>query len=104
MEVMEKAPETVLVYLKATPEVIRERMRTTPHERTHLQDEHIDEMIEEFDYHVGHSLLRNRIVLDTSEATVEETIAGFVEQMGPLMSHEDRVRMQAHAILKSAKG
>ena len=79
-------------------------MRTKPHERTHLKDEHIDEMIEEFDYHVGHSILRNRIVLDTTEATVEQTIAEFVEQMGPLMSHEDRVRMQAHATLEAAKG
>lgn len=104
MEIMEKAPETVLVHMKATPEVIRERMRTSPHTRTHLKDEHIDEMIEEFEYHFSHSLLRNRIVLDTSEATIEETIAQFVESMGPLMSHEDRVRMQAHATLKAAKG
>ena len=100
LEIMQRAPDTVLIHVKASPEVIRERMRTEPHERTVLKEEDVDAVLDEFQYHFSHSLLRYRMTLDTSEATVEQTKAEFVEQIGPHLSDADRLRMQAHSALK----
>ena len=47
-EIIEKAPDTVLVLLKATPEVIRERIKTSPHTRPVLKDKDVDEVLDQF--------------------------------------------------------
>ena len=98
-EIMEKAYDTVLIHVKASPEVIARRMKTSPHERTVLREEDIEEVLEEFQYHFTHSSLRYRMTLDTTEATVEETMKQFVEQIEPLLTQADRMRMQARLAL-----
>ena len=100
-EIMELAPDTVLVLVKASPEVIKDRMRTSPHDRTVLKEEDVEEALELFEYHFRHSLLRNRITLDTSSSTVEETMREFTDQIGPYLTDSDRLRMQAHRSLLS---
>ena len=98
-EIVEMDPHTVLVLVKTTPEVIRERMKTSPHERSVLRESDIDETVAAFDYHFSHSLLRYRMTLDTTEATVEETLSEFVEKVEPHLSEADRLRIQTHAAL-----
>lgn len=92
--IVERGPDTVLILVKATPEVIKERMRTGPHERVVLREEDVDETVELFEHHYSHSLLRYRFTLDTSEATVEQTMREFVEKIEPLLSDSDRLRIQ----------
>ena len=98
-EIMVKAYDTVLIHVKASPEVIARRMKAGPHERTVLREEDIEEVLEEFQYHFRHSLLRYRMTLDTTEATVEETMKQFVEQIEPLLTQADRLRIQARLAL-----
>ena len=38
---------------------------------------------------------RRRIVLDTSTATVEQTLTEFLERHEPFLGREDRLRMEA---------
>ena len=99
--IMDKAPDTVLVHVKATAEVIKERMKSNPHARTVLREEHVEEVLKEIEYHFDRSLLRNRITLDTSEATVEQTISAFIKDMEPHLSMADRLRIQTRSILQS---
>ena len=91
----------MLVLLKATPEVIRERMRTAPHSRTVLRDEDVEHVLERFEYHYGHSLLRYKFTLDTSDATPDETLREFIESYVPHMSERDQLRIQTRRNLAS---
>jgi hypothetical protein len=67
-----------------------------------LRDDDVDDVLAQFDdlytgSHVG--TLGRRFVLDTSEATVEETMAEFVENMARLMPESDRLRMMTRNII-----
>ena len=91
-EIIEQGPDTVIIHVKATADEIRRRMREAPHERGVIQEKDIEHILERFQYHYGHSLLRYRFELDTTTATVEETMEEFVEKIGPLISDRDRLR------------
>ena len=100
-EITKKAPDTVLILLKATPEAIKERMKTTPHTRTVLKEEDIQSVIDEFDEEFRSSFISNKINIATSESTVEESLQEFVSNIGPFLSDKDRLRIQANQILKN---
>jgi len=82
--ILELAPDTVLVLLKAESEIIRQRMRDNPTTaegepfRGVVQDEDVEYILKRFEEEFEWSLIRNKIVLDTTAATVEETLAEFL--------------------------
>ena len=87
------APETVLMLVKATPRVIRQRMKQDPHHRGVLQDKDVEFVLEQFDYEFKHSLIGQKITLDTSAVRVEESLAEFAEKVRPHLTESDRSRM-----------
>ena len=87
--------------LKATPEIIKERIKTTPHTRTVLKEEDIQSVIDEFEEEFRSSFIRNKLTIDTSESTIEESLREFVSNIGPFLSDRDRLRIQANQILKN---
>ena len=95
-EMLEKAPGTVLVLLKADPEVIRRRMREAPHTHPIVRDQDVEHVLGRFEEEFEASLIRRRIVLDTSMATVEQTLAEFLQAHEPFMSRQDRQRMEKY--------
>ena len=82
-EVMREAPETVLVLVRAAPEVIRERRRRSAHSRGLLRDPDVELVLDRFQEEYEASLISRRIALDTSRAAPEETLQEFVTQMRP---------------------
>jgi hypothetical protein len=90
------APDTVLVLLKATPEVIRKRREADPNPQPYPHDEHIELVLRRFEEEFQRSLIRRKIALDTSEATAEETLNDFLRQVKPLLTSDDRLRILAH--------
>ena len=92
-ELLTIAPETVLVLLRASPEVIADRMTKTPHPHGPVQQKDIGRILGAFEEQYEKSLIRNKFALDTSEATVEETLGRFVEQVEPFLTDTDRLRM-----------
>ena len=92
---LEAAPETVLVLLKADADVIRRRMRETPHATGVLQEQDIEFIQGRFDEEFRASLFSRKFILDTSSATVEETMAEFAEGIQPHLSEVDRSRILA---------
>ena len=96
-KMLEKAPDTVLVLFKADPAVIRRRMREAPHTHQVVRDEDVEQVLARFEEEFEASLIRKRIVLDTSTATVEETLAEFVEKYQPFFSNADLLRMHERA-------
>ena len=53
-------------------------------------------MLRRYEDAVANSTLRHKITLDTSEATVEETIAEFDRKIEPHLSEADRSRILVH--------
>ena len=95
-EMLAKAPGTVLVLLKAAPEVIRRRMKEAPHTHPIVREPDVERVLSRFEEEFEASRIRRRIVLDTSTAAVEQTLAEFLGAHEPFMSREDRQRMEKH--------
>ena len=95
--ILEGAPETVLVLLTASPGVIVRRMKEEPRKNSPLREEDIERVLGRFREEFDTSRIPHKIVLDTSTAPVEETVARFAEQIEPYLGEDDRLRMQLHA-------
>ena len=91
--IMEKAPDTILVLLKASVEVIAKRMCENPRPMCLLQEQDIGYVLGRFEEEYSHSLIRKRFVLDTGEGTIEDTFSEFVTNVQPLLTDEDRLRI-----------
>ena len=99
--IMEVAPDTVLILLKASAEVIAQRMRENPQPLGVLQEKDIGHVLQRFDEEYQASLIRRKFILDTTTATVEETLAEFAEQIKHYLTDTDRLRMLAHQALQA---
>ena len=86
-------PETVLVLVKASPEVIARRMEESPHRNGVLREGDVEYILRRFEEEYEASQIANKITLDTSDATVESTVAEFVGKMEPYFTVGDRLRM-----------
>ena len=110
-EILQRAPNSVLVLMKATPEVIRARMAANyfpdaatveRQKRSKLfgeptrgvvQDKDVEYVLTRFQEEFDASLIGNKLVLDTTGASVEETLAEFLKGVTPLLSEADQARM-----------
>ncbi len=94
-EMLGTAPDTVLALVKASPDVIRERMRAAPRPRSLLKESDVGHALDRFEEEYESSLMQRRISLDTSSAPVADTLAKFVDEMRPHLSEKDLLRMVA---------
>ena len=110
-QILERARETVLVLVKASPDIIRQRMKTNflpdadtleaqrkskpfgEPTRGVVREQDVELVLDRFQEEFDASLLKNKMVLDTTAATVEETLSEFVEKMKPFFTDADRQRM-----------
>ena len=89
----ENSPETVLVHVKCSPEQIRYRKKANPHEEELLKDEDVEYVLERFEQEVGQSIIKNKIVLDTTNISVEESLDEFKIKIVPFLTENDKNRM-----------
>ena len=92
-ELLEIAPDTVLVQVKAEPEVVRRRMRQAQRLRSVLREEDVELVLEGFQREYDSSLVPRRFTLDTTSATVQDTLTEFLDQLWPHLSQVDRLRL-----------
>jgi hypothetical protein len=92
-EVMSVAPDTVLLHLAASPEVIRERLRAEPGLNGRFQERDIELVLARFNDEFASSLIRRKLTLDTSQATPDQTLRAFLNQMASFWTSADRLRM-----------
>jgi hypothetical protein len=98
---LQNAPETVLVLVKASPDIIRRRLRESPHEKGVLREADIQLVLDRFEEEFKRSLISKKFTLDTSAVTVDDTLAEFVEKVEIHLSEVDRSRLLARqALLK----
>jgi hypothetical protein len=86
------APEFVLVHVKAYPTVIRQRMADAPHDNPVVQDEDVELVLRQFEEAYQSSAIQHKLEIDTSNATVEDTVAEFITKFEPYLTDDDRER------------
>jgi hypothetical protein len=99
---MKVAPETVLVHMHASPQVIAGRLRENPRPHGVLKEEDIHYVLKRYEEEVWNSLIPNRISLDTSAATAEETLSECMAKMEAFFTAYDRLRMLSRRSLGDA--
>ena len=92
-------PETVMVLLRADPDVILRRMKDDPHDNGVLREEDIEYAVERFDEEFKYSLVQKKLTLDTTSSTPTDTLTEFAEKVGPYLTDVDRSRILAHRAL-----
>ena len=85
--------ETVLVLVKASPDVIARRMKEVPRRNGVVREGDVEYVLRRFEEECQASQIANKMTLDTGESTVESTVAEFVEKMEPYFTVADRLRM-----------
>src|SRR5207245_2756302 len=95
-EVMTKAPDTVLVLLTASPEVIRQRMREHRHLHCPLKEADVERVLERFQAEYDESMIRRRFTLEVTNASLPETFQEFLRHMEPHLTQADRLRILSH--------
>jgi hypothetical protein len=98
--VEEYFPGTVLVLLRASPEMIAKRMREKRHPDNVIKADDIESLIGRFDEEYKESLMSLKFVLDTTNATQEETLNEFIKSMTGHFSDTDTIRMLHRQCLK----
>lgn len=94
-KILAMAPDTVHVLVKASPGVIAMRMKETPHANAVLQERDIEYVLGRFQEEYERSTLPNKLSIDTSTATVQESLEEFVRKMGEFFTDADRARILA---------
>ena len=91
-ELLLRAPDTVLVLVECSAEVIRDRMNRSRRLRCILHDQDVDRVIDSFRCEFDASLIPSKFTLDASEASPDEVFASFRREIEPYLSNVDRRR------------
>lgn len=94
-QIMKYTPQIVLILVKAAPEVIARRMKENPHPYSLVREHDIELVLRRFEEEYSRSMLSRKFTLDTSTATVEESVAEFARKIQPYLTLNDRVRALA---------
>jgi hypothetical protein len=94
--IMEVAPDTVLVLVKASPKVIARRIKENPHDRALVKENDIERVLQRFEEENERTFIRRKFTLDTTSVSVEESLAEFVDKFEPHMTEADRLRILTH--------
>ena len=98
------APDMVLVLVKASPNVIRDRMRHEPRPRCPLKNsQDIETVLDRFQEVYTNSIIDAKITLDTTTTSTSETLQEFVRQVEPHLRSVDRQRILSHQTMQQAK-
>ena len=99
-EILDIAPDTVLILLSAAPDVIAGRMWEFPHEHGVVTEGDIAHVLQRFQEEYALSLINRRFELDTTSASVADTLAEFVERIERYLTEADRLRILTHQTLR----
>ena len=93
MELLDLAPDTVLVHVEADARTVRKRMTTTQARRGPLRQEDVPLILQRFREEFDKSLLHIKITLDTTDSSPNGTLEHFLAEIEPHLSQVDRLRI-----------
>ena len=100
-KIMNLAPDTVHILVKASPGTIAGRMKENPHQNAVLQGKDIEHVLARFQEEYERSTLANKLSIDTTNATVQESLEEFVGKMEEFFTDADRERIAAGSARKA---
>ena len=83
----------VLALVKASPDVIRRRMAENPHPHQVVPNKDIEMVSARFEEEFERSAITNKLTVDTSADTVEQSLASLLEQYDPFLNDADKLRI-----------
>jgi GTPase SAR1 family protein len=86
--------DTILLLLTASPEVIRQRMVTSPHRYPVVPSEDVDTVSQQFEAEYRASWIERKLRIDTSHLQPDELLPTFLRQVKPLLDTRDLLRWQ----------
>lgn len=92
-ELLKLAPDTLLVLVKASPEVVVSRMKGDPRPHRILKEVDVPEVLKRFEEEYNDSLIRNRFVLDTTSNSPRESFIQFSQQIENKLTPKDHNRL-----------
>ncbi|HLH71812.1 MAG TPA: hypothetical protein VKX96_00910 [Chloroflexota bacterium] len=87
--------DTILLLLTASPEVLRQRMKESPHAFSVVPSEDVEEISRQFEAEFRASWIERKLRIDTSDLRPEDLLATFMRQVKPLLDTRDLLRWQA---------
>ena len=94
--IMAEVPDIAMALVKASPEVIASRMEESPRKYSLLRQNDIPHVLDRFEEQRDMATIRKKqITIDTSDATVEQSLADFVKQYEVYTTNSDRRRILA---------
>ena len=96
-QILELAPDTILVSVTASADAIRARMRRSPHANSPMREGDVKRVLARYEEEFADSLLKRRIRVDTTDASVEESLAELTAKLVPLFDAKDRARLKGGA-------
>ena len=94
---MKYMPETVLVLMRASADVVRSRMRAAPHPDGVVRDEDIEVVLERFEEEFARSAILKQVHVGHDGVDAGRDLQEFLCKMEPFWTEGDRLRMLAHA-------
>lgn len=91
--ILQFRPDAVLVLVEAAPDVIRKRMEEEPHPYPIVPEGDVENVIQRFEDEYENSLIKNKFRLDTSVATVTESVSEFSGKIRPYLTEGDLLRL-----------
>ena len=95
---IEMPQDTLLVHLKAGPEVIEARMEAVPHNFQIIDKEDIPMLLERFQREYSTSLLKRKFEIDTSDLQPDQLLPTFLQQSVPHLNERDMLRYLAEKL------
>ncbi len=92
-DMLAHAPDMVLALVKASPEVIARRMTENPHPRQLVPKEDVEMVSSRFEEEFERSAIANKLTVDTSSDTVDQSLASLLKQYDPFLSDADKLRI-----------
>ena len=92
-DIMHKAPDSVLIHVKASADTIKARLKENPHPFGLVKEDDVEGVLADFAQHFEWSWLRHKFEIDTTDATPEESLTEFVEKIQPHLIETDRQKI-----------
>lgn len=92
-DIMHKAPDSVLILVKASADAIKARLKANPHPFGLVQEGDVEEVLADFQHQYDQSWLRHKFEIDTTNATQEESLAEFAEKIEGHLTDTDRAKI-----------
>ena len=93
--ILRLGPDTVMVLLKADADVIAGRMIESPHHNGPLREQDIGHVLQRFEEEFERSTIPNKMTIDTSGATVQQSLDEFVVKVQQFFTDTDLARLRA---------